>query len=71
MTDPTLIFLREQIFWIEQLLEDCTAHIQSLDQATPSGTRDGRMAQLQRLQARAQALLDAFTDTANSVSCVN
>jgi hypothetical protein len=71
MSNPTLVFLREQIFFIEQLLEDCRTHINSIDETTPSGNPVRKMALLEGLQHRTQTLLEAFTVAANSVSYIN
>jgi hypothetical protein len=71
MPNPTLIFLREQIFFLEQLLEDCRRHMNSIDESDSSGHPARKKALLQGLQDRTQKLLEAFTIAANSVSFLN
>jgi len=71
MSNPKLVFLREQIFFIERLLEDCQAHIHSLDENPTSRQSVRQVAEVKRLQNRAQALLDDFTVAENSFSYVN
>jgi hypothetical protein len=71
MSNPTLVFLREHIFFIEQLLEDHQVHLSLIDETTEAGHPVRRTALLEGLQDRMQSLLDAYRVAANSVSYLN
>lgn len=71
MSNSTLVFLREQLFWIEDMLEDLEQHIALTEEADESGYAVRSVVVLRQLQMHTRSLLNAFTVAANSAAFLN
>ena len=70
MSDPTLVFLREQIFWIEEMIENLEQNITSIEEdKSESAVRKTML--LRGLQKDTQSLLEKYTVVANSAAFIN